>query len=429
MVRYLGIDVHKDVAHVCALDLEGKVLFRETVPMNHAFDQFAARLTAWDHVALEATTNAFTLYDTLAAHAGEVVVVNPLKTRLIAEARIKSDRLDARILADLMRSDFIYRVWVPPTEIRALRSLVGQRTGVNKQLTQVKNALQALLRTHRIEYETGKVFTQKGRARLRQLKLPELAAFQRDQFLARLESLEAELAAYDKAIARLAGGNPIVKRLMQQTGIDYYSALAIYAEIGDVERFRSAKKLCSYAGLVPSLDQSGKKCRRGRITKAGRKRLRWILVECAQVACKHDPSLQKFFDRICRRKGRNVAVVAVARKLLVRIWHLWRRDENHRFVDKDLWTRKLQRLAHDIGCRERGKTSTEFITETARELEVTLTPEQTRGRIRHRKTTRAADTKSQPAAPPAPKRKVVKVHDHWVDSETGEVLDQPPDGR
>jgi len=444
MIRFFGIDIHKDVAYVCAVDGQGRIVLSLAVPMNHAFDQFAAQLTKADHVAVEASTNAFAIHDVLARYAGEVVVVNPIKTRLIAEARIKSDKLDAQNLAQLLRSGFIYQVWVPPTEIRELRSLVGQRTGLNKQRTQVKNALQALLRTHRIEYETGKVFTQAGRRWLRSLELPGLATFQRDQHLTLLESIEVNLAAYDKEIARLAGDNPVAKRLMQQTGINYYSALAIYAEIGDIERFSSPKKLCSYAGLVPTLDQSGKKCRVGRITKAGRKRLRWILVECAQVACNHDPSLKKCFDRIAQKKGRNVAVVAVARRLLVRIWHLWHEDENHRHMKKDLWTRKLQDLAYDIGCRELGKQSTDFIQDTAQELEVKLTEEQARGRARNRKkkeavaeqtapapTTTGADPGSELADPDQPRQdkdKVLKVQAGWVDLETGELLKRRPSG-
>lgn len=310
--------------------------------------------------------------------------MNPIKTRLIATARIKSDKLDAKNLALLLLSGFVHTVWVPPVEVRELRALVGQRLGLNKDCTRVKNALHALLRTHRIESPYEDLFSQKGLRWLKKLELSPRVAFQRDQHLRLFEAVEENRAKLDKEIARLAGDNLVVLRLMQQAGLDYYTALAVYAEIGDIRRFPTARHLSSYTGLVPCLDQSGPKRRLGQITKAGRKRLRWLLVEAAQTASNYDPTTRRLLNRIAAKKGRNVAIAAVAHRLAVRIWHAWHNDENFRQMNKGLWTRKLQDLAYEIGCRQHGIRATDFIKESAKSLKVSLTEEQARGRNRKR---------------------------------------------
>lgn len=436
IVRYIGIDVHKDMAYVHALDQHGNKLFRTRLRMELQFDAFAETLGPQDHVALEATTHAFTLHDVLAEHAGEVVVVNPIKTALIAKARVKTDKLDARILAELMRCGFIYAVWVPPMKIRQLRSLVGQRIGRNKDRTRVKNAIHALLRTYRLTPPVKDPFTQRGRVWLQRVELEPLARFQMDQHLQLLDAIENNIRALEGEIARLAADNPMVKRIMQVTGLSYYTALAVYAEIGDIERFPSAKQLASYVGIVPSVDQSGDHCYYGRITKAGRKRLRWILIEAAHTAVKHDASLSRFYHRIAYKKGKNVAKVAVARKLVVRLWYMWHEDENLRTLNKGLWTRKLQQLAWKVGSQHRAGSVQEFIAATASELGVPLTPDQARGRKRGRKKETSAPapgTESAPAqnATPTTKeaadRNIVRHGELWVDAVTGEIItDAPP---
>jgi len=136
--------------------------------------------------------------------------------------------------------------------------------------------------------------------------------------LAVLEAVEAALAELDHHLARLAREIPIVLRLMQQAGLDWLGALILCAAIGEITRFPAAKKVASYFGLVPSLDQTGKRCRLGGITQAGRKQARWLLVEAARVAIRYDPTLQAFYERLKAKKGDGVALVATARKLAIR---------------------------------------------------------------------------------------------------------------
>jgi transposase len=388
--RYLGLDVHKDFIQVAALDAQGNQLFERRIPNNEELEFFALTLRRTDAVALEATCNAFALHDLFSAHAGEVVVVNAYRTKLIAQSRVKTDKVDALVLAQLLRTRFIATVWVPPREIRELRSLLALRTSLNRQGTCMKNSIHAMLRGHRLRFGGKELFSVKGRQWLDQQTWSNIDRFRLNELLSMLDSNQASQDRLEAFIAQLAVANPIVQRLMQLHGLGFFSALAVYAEIGDINRFATPGKLASYAGLTPSVHQSGNgQAYYGSITKAGRKRLRWILVEAVQAAARHEPRMEEFFNRVRARKGWNVAIVACAHKLLIRIWHVWHDAVNARHLDPALYTRKLQGLAWAAGgkrLRELGdKNSAAFINRTCTELGVMLSTDAPRGRERRRR--------------------------------------------
>jgi transposase len=151
-----------------------------------------------------------------------------------------------------------------------------------------------------------------------------------NQCLPVLEVLDERIAELSKIIKQKAGESEDAKLLMTIPGVGYFSALAILAEIGDINRFPSEEKLCAYAGLVPSLDQSGNMRRLGHITREGSRLLRWILVECVRVHLRYDTRVTRFFRKVARRRGEQVAAVATARKLLVAIYWMLKRRENFR---------------------------------------------------------------------------------------------------
>jgi hypothetical protein len=177
-----------------------------------------------------------------------------------------------------------------------------------------------------------------------------------------LEVLEEELDEADRLIARLASQDPRVPYLMQLTGVNYYTAFSILAAIGDVERFASPDQLTAYGGLVPRQHQSGAHNFHGHITKAGNSLLRWLVIEAARSAIRWDPHWRKIYERIARRRGSQIATVAVGRRLLALIWHLLTNQETYCYLQGQTLVTKLQQWATRIGRAHLPATSTgEFV--------------------------------------------------------------------
>ena len=348
--RYFGMDVHKDYVVVAAVDAtSGEIIEPVRFDMPKLKEWIDKHLTSDDAVALEVSSNAWHVYDLLAHQAGQVVVSNPAKTRLIAQARIKTDKFDALALARLLASGFICDIWVPVSKVREQRTLAAHRQRLRKQSTQVKNRIHALLRRHDLRCPTSSVFSPEGRAWLESLDLSPIEALERQQLLAQLELAQTQLDEANTFIAQRAQYDPRVTRLMQITGIGFFTAFSVLAAIGDIHRFPSPKHLASYAGLVPSVHQSGQKHFTGHITKAGPPLLRWLMVEAAHIAIRWDPHWQAVYQSIAKRRGNGVAMVAVARKLLVVIWHLLTHEVPYRYLNSSTFTRKLKEWARLIG--------------------------------------------------------------------------------
>lgn len=382
--RFFGLDLHKKYATICGISQQGEVVLKEDrLPLEQLPAWAADTLTSQDEVALEASTNTWWAYDCLAARAGRVVVVNPIKTRLIAQARISTDELSAEALARLLQSNFVCEVWVPEERTRGYRQLISHRIRLAQEGTRLKNRIHATLHRQQIRSPYGNLFGRAGRAWLRKLELPEMERLLLRQNLDLLKSSEEALAEVDQLLARLAQEDQRVPILMQIPGINIFSSLAILAEIGEIGRFPSAKKLSSYAGLVPSLHRSGQKHNSGGITKAGRCRLRWILVEAAHVAVRHDPQLGRFYHRLRAKKGTNVAVVATARKMLVVIWHLLSGDGVYRGRQVQMVARKFLQWGWKVGQKDRCGTSKEFVFTRLHQIQINNLTHMQLGRQAH----------------------------------------------
>ncbi len=331
--RFVALDIHRKYLVVGAVDPHQQVVLP---PRRFGFEAFSVwattHLTSSDAVVLEATSNAWLLYDQLEPLVGSVTVAHPLAVKLIAAARVKTDSRDTIKLAHLLAANLVPAVWVPPVPVRELRALVSHRKRLVNQRTQVRNRLHAVLHRHN-------------------LTLPSASEKLRvQQDLSLLHSLEELVGAVEAELGRLSTCEPWVKQvpfLVQLPGLGVLSVMSILAAIGDITRFPSAKKLVGYAGLGASVHDSGETHQGGHITKEGRRDLRGVMVEAAWVAVEHHPHWKAQFERLSRRIGKQKAIVAIARKLLVAVWHVLTEQQADCHADAQAIARKLMNwIAH-----------------------------------------------------------------------------------
>ena len=304
-----GLDVHKESSYATVLDRDGQVLAQRKM-RNEDIPAFL-ELTHPERLAMEASTYIIPLYRKLTKDGYDVTVSHPRKTRLIAEARIKSDRVDSRTLAELLRLDSLPTSYIPPKDIAEIREKVRRRAFMVRQVTKLKVKIRASLAVEGIRPPDGfGLFTAKGVEWMRGLGLEPV-----DCYLRLIEPLKEEVKLVSRDLKRTAGKDEDVRLLMTIPGVGYYIALLVKAEIGDVRRFSSGDHLASYAGLVPSTRSSGGVERHGGITREGSRWLRWALVEAAMTHVRFDTPVTRFYHGVAERRGRRAALVASARKL------------------------------------------------------------------------------------------------------------------
>jgi transposase len=353
--RCIGLDVHRDFAQV-AIWQDGLVRQAGQIAMTaEALMIFADSLAPTDEVALEATGNTNAIVRALQGRVARIVVGNPQKTRAIAEAKVKTDKVDAEILAQLLAADYLPAVWVADEDTQARRRQVARRAHIVRQRTRLKNQVQAVLHRNLIpRCPAADLFGIKGRTWLAEQPLP---ADERQAVSALLRQLDfhgQELALIDQELARIALRCPDTKRLMTIPGVDVTVAMSITAAVGDFSRFSSPKKVVGYLGLNPRVRQSGgQPASHGRITKQGRAHARGMLVEAAWVAVKTPGPLRAFYERVRARRGMQIAVVATARKLATLCWHMITRGEDYAFARPSLTAKKLRALELQAGMPSR----------------------------------------------------------------------------
>jgi transposase len=285
--RYLGVDLHKHYLVIGGVNARQEVVL---APRRIELDDWPAwakaHLRQTDVVVVEATGNTWTFYDEVVALVTRVEVANAGKIALIANTRVKTDKHDVMKLAKLSAAGLIPEVWVPPQPVRELRMLMSHRRRLVKVSTLVKNRMQSLLHRHHLAPPDGESFSQANRAWWANLDVSVTERLHLKHDLATLQQVEAQLAEVDAELNRLSTTEPWASQmpyLMQLPGVarTRITALTVLAAIGDVMRFESAKQLVGYAGLGASVHDSGLTHRTGRITKTGRRDLRWVLVEAA----------------------------------------------------------------------------------------------------------------------------------------------------
>lgn len=321
-IHYIGVDLGKQSSYFVIKDENGTRLHSSKVFNDRT--AIEAALKPYLHCRLqgvmEATCNYYWLQQELSRLGCEVILAHPRKTRAIADAKVKNDRLDANILCDLLRANLIPQSYIPSEEIRLLRELVRQHIRLVQMRTQIKNQIHSLLTKLNYQCKVSDLFGKRGRLWLSTLPLPEVFAFQRKQALCQLDQYDLLIKQADHQIQHALKRFPQAEKLRVIPGIGLLASAMLIAEIGPIERFPSPKKLASYAGIAPGLYESGKTSHQRGITHEGNSYLRWILCQVTQVHIRKPGPLRQFFLRLKERIGYTKALVATSRKLLIGIY-------------------------------------------------------------------------------------------------------------
>ena len=318
---YAGLDIHKSFTQAILMSETGEVIKKGKVETsNEGLRNFFGGYTDVK-IAIESTGIWQPVYEILESLGYDVRLSHPLKTKAIAYAKIKTDKIDAKVLADLLRAKLLPESYVPSSDVRALRNICRERKSLVCDRTRWKNKLRAELYKMRVEGIRDDLYTRAGKKWLLSLKLPKI-----NRMLSIIEFLDEKIEEIDKTLKEIC--IPDVKLLTSIPGVGNYSAVLIYSEIGDVNRFSHSEKLSSYAGLVPSTHQSSLHTRHGKITKEGSRYLRWVLTECVQIhVSRYDTQLTRFYRRLVKRVGKQKAVIATARKLTKIIYWMLKNKE------------------------------------------------------------------------------------------------------
>ena len=321
--QYIGIDLHKAFFQACAVDRDGQRMWEERIPRTaEGIACLRARCTATTALAVEASTPVWHFADAVTDAVGRLQVVDPFKTKLKAGFAAKTDRLDARRLADALRRDSVVGIYYPSRDIREWRELCRGRHALVQTRTALINQLRALLLRHG-QVDRRALARSGDDAWLETLELPPQARASVRALRAVLAVTRAEVRQAEQLIRQVAAADPVARRLQELRGVGPILAMMLRAEIGDMGRFARGPQLASYAGLVPRVEASAGRVRYGRITRRGSPWLRWALIEAAIHGPRRSDAVGRWGRRLALRKGALKARVALARVLAEEIHRHW----------------------------------------------------------------------------------------------------------
>lgn len=328
---FVGIDDHLRTFMVTHLNHWGKLLNQREFPKTtEAITAFLDTLSPGTHLALEATGHWMWFADLVGQRPLHLHLAHPYRVRAIASARIKTDKIDSRILAHLLRTDLLPEAYLAPPQVRSLRELLRHRMHLVSYGTSLKNRIRALLAREGRLCPYVDINGKKAKAWLLTQPWQPSARTAATGYLQILDQLTDTLRELELQLRNRAASMPQAQLLMTMPGIGYFSALLVLAEIGQIDRFPSAKQLCSYAGLVPTIRASAGKVHRGALTKQGSKYLRWILIEVCTHAVRGSCHLGQLYQRVKTKHGTAAARVAVARSMLIAIFHMLSTNQPYR---------------------------------------------------------------------------------------------------
>jgi len=332
---YIGIDLHKKYSVVTTMDIKGNIMNQKRVQHDsNDLDEFISSLDEDDNIAMEATTNWYYFYELLESKTQNISLAHPAKTRVIAEAKLKNDKVDSKMLAHLLRTDLLPKAYIPSRETRDLRELLRYRASLVRFRTQIKNKIHAILSKNGVIFSHSDLFGKAGMTLLKQIELRESYRQSIDGYLTIIQQINIQINNVSKEIDQIAKLDDQAQLLMSISGIGEYSALLILSEIGDVLRFPSENNIVSYAGLAPSVRSSGGKTYHGHITKQGSRWLRWILIQAVPHVVASSPDYKRLYNKLVAKKGKGTAKVAIARKLLIAIYYMLQRRERFNMDQK-----------------------------------------------------------------------------------------------
>ena len=325
-VYHVGVDLHKEFSQVTAMDDKGKILSKGKLENDaDTLEEYFSKIPKGSPVVMEATRNWYWMSDFVEEMGLKPILAHPKKVRIIAEATVKTDKIDSEVLAHLERTNFLPISYIPPKEIRDVRELLRYRMSLVVVRTSLKNRASSVLAKMGVRHSFSDAFSGAGLKFLKELKLPEIYRYELDGYIKLVEDIKKPVADIEKKIKRcVKEESEDARLLMTIPGISYFSALLLAAEIGDIGRFRSYRKLCAYGGVVATTDQSAEKVHQGHIIRDANKYIKWCLIEAVNRggAVRKDPKLSSLYNKVLRKKGKPKARVAVARKLLISIYYM-----------------------------------------------------------------------------------------------------------
>lgn len=359
--RCIGLDVHRDFCEVAIWE-DGKLRSASRIDTRpEALDAFAATLRPGDEVALEATSGARRVAEILRPHVDRVVIANTHRLAAISDSKKKTDRNDARTLAQLLAAGVLEGSWLPDEPTRALRRRVSRRHNLVVARTRAKNEVMAVLHRNLAGHPPmSDPFGAKGRRWLGALDLPDDEVETLSAALRQIDFLSEEIATIERELARFVAGSVEARRLMTVPGVAMITAATFLAQIGEIDRFATSKQLVGYLGLDPRVRQSGNGAAfTGRISKEGSVLVRHVMVESAHSAIRTPGPLRAFYERVRSRRGHAIAIVATARKMVSVFWQLLTRGDDYRHALELPTKKKLRRveLLTGAGRRQAGGPS------------------------------------------------------------------------
>lgn len=337
---FIGMDLHKNTSNFCVKDRDGSVITEAKVITDRSqLTQFVRRFDAPLSLVMEPVSQWYTFADMFQKLGVDVRLAHPMRVKAIASARIKTDKIDAGVLCDLLRANLLPEAYFAPQEARSWKELVRFRASLLNLRTQVKNKVHAILFKHALKHNFSNLFGVAGTNWLSNLRLDEPFHTALTEYLSLIKNLNERVDRAGEMVERMVGEHPQAKLLTSIPGVSYVSALTIMGEIGDIHRFPEAKKLMGYAGLAPSTYASADKVRHGRLTKTGSKWLRYIMIEVAQhqQLCKKNPGFGFYYLRMKKRKGTGPAAAATARKMLAVVWRLLTDNREWQATPPNAW--------------------------------------------------------------------------------------------
>lgn len=344
---YVGIDLHKRYSYVVAIDEEGSIISKRKI--LHVKDEWINYIKSFStgvYAVVEATINWYFLTEWLEPLVEKLVLANPFKVRVIAEAKIKTDKIDAHMLAQLLRGNLIPESYISSQENREHKNVLRHRISLVRMRTQLKNKVHALLARNAIFCDrVTDIFGKSGKQYLENLSLPRHERWILNELLIMIKAHNEAIQDVDCQIRKQCSSNQYARLIITMPGIGWLLSLLIAAEIGDIKRFPTAKKLCCYAGLAPSVHSSGGRVIMGKLIKQSNKWLSWAMVEAANAAVRHGKIFYSTHKRIKARKGSNIAKVALARHMLTIIYHMLK--DGKPFIEEFAMGHPLGELAYN----------------------------------------------------------------------------------
>ncbi|NJM39410.1 MAG: IS110 family transposase [Anaerolineae bacterium] len=352
-VRYIGLDIHKAYFVATGVNAQQQIIFGPQRVTNAELENWVKKhLNKEDAVVLEMTTNTYLFYDLLEPLVHSVTVVHPPHVALITRAQVKTDRKAAHGLAQLHAAGLLVSIWIPPQPVREMRALIAQRYKMVRLCTLAKNRLANVLHRHNFDKPPGsQPFHLKHKDWWLALPIKGIEKINLECDWEMVEFAERMKKRFEQEIAKAAASDPRAPLLVQLPGLSIIGAVTVLAAIGDIKRFPDADHLTGYAGLGARVHISGQMHQTGRITKAGRKDLRYIMVEAANHASRGHPKWKELFKKLEPRLGRSKALVAIARKMLVVIWHLLTDEAADKFSDPHQVACAMYAFFYKVGAR------------------------------------------------------------------------------